>query len=146
VLETNVDDLDPRLWPGVLTRLMSAGAADAWLTPIMMKKGRPAHTLHVLIGPDPLLRNRIEDVVFAETSAIGLRSYDVTKVALVRRETQVQVQGRAVRVKVALRDGRIVNVQPEYDDVAAAAAALQLPVKTVLAQAVSAASLIEEAR
>src|SRR5690606_35575084 len=73
VVETNVDDLAPRLWPGVLQRLLDAGAADAWLTPILMKKGRPAHTLSVLA--DPELLETVRRIVVTETSAIGVRAY-----------------------------------------------------------------------
>jgi uncharacterized protein (TIGR00299 family) protein len=140
VIETNVDDLDPRLWPGVLQRLLDAGASDAWLTPILMKKGRPAHTLHVLVGPDPALRQRIRSIVLTETTAIGLRETAVVKTALDRREETVSVRGQAVRIKVALdAGGQVVNVQPEYDDLAAAAGALGVPVKQVLAEALTAA-------
>ena len=135
VLETNVDDLDPRLWPAVLARLLAVGAADAWLTPIVMKKGRPAHTLSVLT---PVERaNAVRDVVFAETSAIGLRESVVAKHALERVERTVAVTGGPVRVKLAHRGGRVVNVQPEYDDVVAAAASAGRPVKAVLAEAVA---------
>ena len=138
LLEANVDDLDPRLWPAVLARLMAAGASDAWLTPILMKKGRPAHTLSVLCRPgdaDPLRR-----VVFEQTSTIGLRERAVDKRALARTELVVDVLGRPVRVKQALLDGRVVNSQPEWEDVATAADALDLPVKLVLARAVAAAA------
>jgi uncharacterized protein (TIGR00299 family) protein len=145
VLETNVDDLDPRLWPRVLSQLLAAGASDAWLTPILMKKGRPAHTLHVLCRDETVLRQRLSQVVFRETPAIGLRTTAVAKTALQRHETTVDVGGRAVRVKLALLDGAVVNAQPEYDDVASAAAALDLPAKVVLARATAAAALLGEA-
>ncbi len=140
VLETNVDDLDPRLWPHVLAALLDAGASDAWLSPILMKKGRPAHTLQVLCADEPALRQRLERAVFTQTSAIGLRATAVTKTALERREETVDVGGQAVRVKVALADGAVVNAQPEHDDVAAAADALGLPLKVVLARAAAAAT------
>lgn len=142
VIETNVDDLDPRLWPGVLQRLLDAGASDAWLTPILMKKGRPAHTLHVLVGPDPVVREQVRGIVLTETTAIGLRETAVVKTALERREHTVDVDGQPVRVKLAYdSQGRVVNVQPEYDDVAAAAEALGRPAKTVLARTIAQAQL-----
>ncbi len=137
VLEANVDDLDPRLWPGVLSALLAAGASDAWLTPILMKKGRPAHTLSVLTTPTAA--DDVRRVVFTESSTIGLREHRVTKSALARETRTLDVDGTSVRVKVALLDGEVVNVTPEYDDVAAAAAALGRPVKAVLAAAVAAA-------
>ena len=137
LLETNVDDLDPRLWPGVLQRLLDAGAGDAWLTPILMKKGRPAHTLSVLCPA--AARDAIRRVVFTETSTIGLREQVVGKVALERHERKVSVDGQPIRVKVASYEGRVVTQNPEYDDVAAAAAALARPVKDVLRAAQAAA-------
>jgi uncharacterized protein (TIGR00299 family) protein len=140
VIETNVDDLDPRLWPRVLSALLTAGASDAWLTPILMKKGRPAHTLHVLSRDEPVLLQRLAQLVFGETSAIGLRTYRVGKTALQRRETTVDVGGQTVRVKQALLDGRVVNEQPEHDDVAAAAEALGVAAKVVLARATAQAA------
>jgi uncharacterized protein (DUF111 family) len=140
VVETNVDDLDPRVWPHVLTRLMTAGASDAWLTPILMKKGRPAHTLQVLCDDEPAVLQRITDIVLRETSAIGLRTRQVGKVALPRVEQVVDLDGHPVRVKLAVLDGVVVNAQPEHDDVVAAAAALGLPVKVALARAAATAS------
>ena len=137
LLEANVDDLDPRLWPELLSRLIDLGAADAWLTPILMKKGRPAHTVSVLT--DPTLRVPLLDVLFTDSSTIGVREHLVSRTALQRTDTTVEVDGHPVRVKVAVHDGRVVNVQPEYDDVAAAAAATGQPLKALLAAAIAAA-------
>jgi uncharacterized protein (TIGR00299 family) protein len=138
VLEANVDDLDPRVWPTVLAGLLEAGAADAWLTPVLMKKGRPAHTLSVLSEPDlgSSLRNRI----FALTSTLGVRESTVQRWALDRGWADVAVEGHAVPVKVAHRDSEIVHATPEFDDVARLAGELGRPVRDVLAAAVAAAS------
>jgi hypothetical protein len=137
LLETNVDDLDPRLWPGVLTELLAAGASDAWLTPILMKKGRPAHTLSVLCAPQAV--DGVQAVLFAGTSTIGLRAQPVHKIALHRSQDSVAVLGGRVGVKVAHSGGRVVNVSVEFEDVAALAAARNLPVKEVLRAATAAA-------
>jgi uncharacterized protein (TIGR00299 family) protein len=137
VLETNVDDLDPRLWPGVLGALLAAGASDAWLTPILMKKGRPAHTLSALCRPDAVAA--VQAAVFAHTSTIGLRVVPVRKVALERTATSVEVLGGRVGVKVARDGGRVVNVGVEYEDVTTLARERGLPVKEVLRAATAAA-------
>ena len=137
LLEANVDDLDPRLWPVVIERLLAAGAVDAWLTPIVMKKGRSAHTLSVLAVDDAV--DAVASVVFTESSTIGLRSVAVGKRELDREWIDVTVEGRPLRVKVARLDGRVVNISPEFDDVTRVAKELSSPVKSVLAAAVAAA-------
>lgn len=133
VTEANVDDLDPRLWPGVLAALLAAGAVDAWLTPVLMKKGRPAHTVHAL-APAPALA-QVRSTLYRETSTIGLRSYPVAKHALARAFDTVEVSGLPVRVKLAWLDGQLVSTNPEFDDVLAAADRLGLGARDVLAAA-----------
>ena len=137
VLETNIDDLDPRLWPGVLDALLAAGASDAWLTPILMKKGRPAHTLHVLVGPERL--PAVRHTVIEHTTAIGMREHRVVKHPLGRDIRTVLVRDVPVRVKVAFSGDLVVNVMPEFDDVAAAAHRLGVPAKILLSEAIAAA-------
>jgi uncharacterized protein (TIGR00299 family) protein len=137
VLEANVDDQDPRLWPPALAALLAAGASDAWLTGIVMKKGRPGQTLHVLAPPAAV--PAIRAAVFAHTTTIGLRQTHVGKYALPRVEADVEVDGHRIRVKRALADGSAVNASLEYEDEAAAAAALGVPAKAVLARATAAA-------
>jgi uncharacterized protein (DUF111 family) len=138
VLAANVDDLDLRLWPGVLEELLAAGASDAWLTPILMKKGRPAHTVSVLCPVDAV--PAAQAVLFTTTSTIGLRTVPVAKVELERTSASVAVLDGRVGVKLARSGGRVVNVSVEFDDVAALARARGLPVKEVLRAATAAAA------
>jgi uncharacterized protein (TIGR00299 family) protein len=135
LIETNVDDLDPRVWPAVISALLEAGASDAWLTPILMKKGRPAHTLSVLVRGDQAAV--VRSAIFRHTSTIGLREHPLGKHALDREMRSVTVQGQEIAVKLASEGGEIVNAQPEYDDVARAAAVLNRPVSEVLADAIA---------
>jgi uncharacterized protein (TIGR00299 family) protein len=136
LIETNVDDLDPRLWPNVIAALLAAGASDAWLTPIMMKKGRPAHTLSALVSGDRAAQVRTE--IFRQTSTIGVRETPIGKHALERQMRTVLVDGRTVHVKLALHNGSVVNAQPEYDDVVRVAEETNQPAKEVLAAAIAA--------
>ncbi len=135
--DANIDDLDPRLWPSVLDSLLAAGAHDAWLTPILMKKGRPAFTLSALCSESE--SDAVRRVIFTETSTIGLRELAIRKYALPRAERRVDVLGEGVAVKTAFLDGRPVNRSAEWDDVVAAARALGLTAKDLLAAATAAA-------
>ena len=132
VLEANVDDLDPRLWPGVLTALLEAGAQDAWLAPIAMKKGRPAHVLTVLATSETA--PRLRGIVHAQTSTIGVRQH-----RLPRTWVWVDVAGLVVRIKVSHERGAVVRATPEFEDVAAAATATGRPALDLMAEATAAA-------
>ena len=133
-----VDDLDPRVWPAVLTRLLDDEALDAWLVPALMKKGRPAHVLHVLCRPEDTAR--LGSLVLEETSSLGYRVTRVNRTALARAWVDVSVDGESVPVKLAVRDGVVLRVAAEFDDAAAAAARLGRPVRDVLESAVQAAA------
>nr|WP_294696249.1 nickel pincer cofactor biosynthesis protein LarC [uncultured Friedmanniella sp.] len=136
VLEANIDDLDPRLWPGVLDRLLDVGALDAWLVPILMKKGRPAHTLTVLAHPHRM--DALRSLIFVETSTLGVRASAWSRSALPRGWVDVVVQGAALPVKVGHRNGRIVRATPEFDNVEQLARRTGRPVPDVLAEALGA--------
>lgn len=138
VLEATVDDTDPRLLPGVLAALLAAGAADAWLVPVLMKKGRPGHVVAALA--DEAHRDAVRTVLLTTCSTIGCRETTVTKSALARSERVVDVAGGQVRVKDAWLDGRLVNTSVEHADVAALAAAGGRSEKEVLAAAQAAAA------
>jgi len=125
----------------VIEALLTAGALDAWLTPIVMKKGRPAHTLSALVAPEQA--SPVRDAFLSHTTTLGVRESRVTRHALERtwHEVAVNVGGESaqVRIKVGHRDGRIVTATPEFEDVATLAAAAGVPIADALAAASAAA-------
>ncbi len=128
VAETNLDDVTGEVLAHAVARLLAEGALDAWVTPIVMKKGRPAHTLHALCPP--VLLSRLCDVMMAETGTLGVRCSTVDRLAAPRTTDTVVVGGHTIRIK---RSGARVKV--EHDDAAAAAAVLDRPLRDVLAAA-----------
>ncbi|MET0461059.1 MAG: nickel pincer cofactor biosynthesis protein LarC [Ilumatobacteraceae bacterium] len=127
LLETNVDDVTGEVLAHVIARLLEAGAYDAWVTPIVMKKGRPAHTVSVL--GDPAAEDALAGILIDETGSLGLRSHVVAKTRVGRTVSSANIDGHVVRVKVSA-SGR---VKPEFDDAVLAARALGKPVRQVLA-------------
>jgi uncharacterized protein (TIGR00299 family) protein len=137
-VDSTIDDLDPRLWPEVLEALRSAGAADAWCSPALMRKGRPGQVLSVLVDPERL--DTVCRVVFEQTTTLGVRVSAVERRSLRRDRVEVPAGGVTVGVKRGLLGDRVVTVQPEYDEVRAAARAAGRPVHEVLAEVRAAAS------
>jgi uncharacterized protein (TIGR00299 family) protein len=133
LVETNVDDMNPELVPHVLDAVLEAGALDAWYTPIAMKKGRPALVLSALV---PVAgRDAVLDILFRETSTLGVRLSTVAREVLDRSFIEAFVEGAPVRVKVARRGGEIVTISPEFEDARAVAQKTGLPLKDVYALA-----------
>ncbi len=128
VLETNVDDATGEALAHAVSVLMDAGALDAWLTPIVMKKGRPAYVVSALA--DAALAAQLAATLQAETGSLGVRRHEVDRWGVARSETEVDVDGMPIRVKVS--PGR---VKAEHADVARAATRLGRPSIEVAARA-----------
>ena len=146
LLEATIDDMTPEVAAWALDRALAAGAVDAWLTPVQMKKGRPGVLLSVLCLPGT--EAALRAVLWRETPTLGVRAVPVRRWMLARRLVEVVVPGGRVRVKLGLDGGRVVNVAPEFADCAAVATATGAPLKEVMAraQAAALARVDEEAR
>jgi len=136
VIEAEIDDMSPQLFGPLLDRLLAAGALDAFYTPVQMKKGRPGVLLTVIA--DRERRTTIEELLFAETTTLGVRWQEWDRTILERESVVVETEFGAVAVKIARRQGRVYNVQPEFEDCLARARASERPVKEVWAAALSA--------
>jgi uncharacterized protein (TIGR00299 family) protein len=135
-IECEIDDMSPQLFGPATDRLTAAGALDVFLTPVQMKKGRPGTLVTVLAPPDR--REVLVDLLFRETTTIGVRVESIERVTLDRRWVEVPVAGGVVRIKVAGRGGEVLNAAPEFDDCVRLAAATGRPVKAIHAEALQA--------
>jgi len=136
VIEAEMDDMSPQLFGPLLDRLLAAGALDAFYTPVQMKKGRPGVLLTVIAERER--RTALEELLFAETTTLGVRWQEWDRTVLEREAVAVETEFGAIAVKIARRQGRIYNVQPEFDDCLARARVAGRPVKEVWAAALSA--------
>jgi uncharacterized protein (TIGR00299 family) protein len=135
VIECEIDDMNPQIFGLVMDRLYEAGALEVFYVPVQMKKNRPGTLLTVLV--DPARRAQMTDIIFRETTTIGVRYSDVDRECLAREIVTVETPIGVVRFKIARRNGRITNAVPEFEDCASLAAAQNLSVKEVQAIAVS---------
>lgn len=113
LLECNIDDMNPEQFPYAISKLLSAGARDAWVTPVIMKHGRPANTLHALC--DDKFVEKLMDIFFQETTTIGLRRQTIVRYELLRELVEVNTKYGLIKIKLSKDlQGRLLNAAPEY--------------------------------
>jgi uncharacterized protein (TIGR00299 family) protein len=137
VVEANIDDMNPQWYEHVFDRLFAAGALDVFLTPIQMKRSRPGVTLGMLVEESKL--EEALGALFAETTTIGVRMYEVQRRKLDRAQRTVHTAYGAVRIKTASWQGRTLNAAPEYRDCLRLAEEKGVPLKDVYQAALAAA-------
>ena len=136
VIEANLDDMSPQLYGYLVERALAKGALDVTCTAVQMKKGRPGIQVTVLSEPDK--GDELAGLLFDETTTIGLRIYEARRKVLERESAEVETPYGRVRMKVAKRDGKVLNVAPEYDDCQRVAREKSVPLKEVMLAAQSA--------
>jgi len=135
-LECEIDDMNPQLFGSLMTVLLDAGAHDVFYTPVQMKKNRPGTLVTVIARPE--LRDALTNLLFRESTSIGVRYEEMSRSCLDRSVETVETPYGPIRLKVARRDGRVMNVAPEFDDCIAAAQKHTASVKDVQAAAIAA--------
>jgi uncharacterized protein (TIGR00299 family) protein len=133
VIETNLDDMSPQIYGYFAERALAAGALDVFSTPVQMKKNRPGQLVTLLSEPENV--TRLIDLIFSETTTIGVRTYDVRRKTLNREFVPVETPLGSVRMKVSRMNGTILNATPEYEDCQRIAAERGVPLKQVIAAA-----------
>ncbi|HEX2715431.1 MAG TPA: nickel pincer cofactor biosynthesis protein LarC, partial [Candidatus Acidoferrales bacterium] len=135
VIEANLDDMNPQIYGYFVERALAEGALDVFSTPVQMKKNRPGQLLTVLCAPAAV--DRLADLIFRETTTIGVRTYAVRRRTLERESVPVETPFGVIRMKVSRLNGQVLNAAPEYEDCQRAAVERGVPLKQVLAEAAS---------
>jgi len=133
VLEANLDDLNPQVFGYVMDRLLEEGALDVFGMPVQMKKNRPGTLLTVLCKPEDA--EKLTQLVFSETTTLGVRHREESRHTLARRWESVRTEWGEVRIKIASMNGTVTNYAPEYEDCRRIAAEHHVPLKTVMQEA-----------
>ena len=129
VIETNIDNMNPEIYPYVIDKLMENGALDAYLTNIIMKKGRPAIKLTVLAELKDT--NKLCNIIFDETTTLGVRIYQATRKKLDREIKTIKTKYGNVRVKISKLNNEVKNITPEYEDCVRIAKSRKIPLKNI---------------
>ncbi|MEO5769411.1 MAG: LarC family nickel insertion protein, partial [Polyangia bacterium] len=143
MLESNLDDMTGQLMASLCDALFAAGALDVWSTPIIMKKGRPAQQISVLVEPSSLAE--VERAFFLNSTTLGIRVHPVSRSVLGRSVETVQTLYGSIGVKVAALDGTPIGASPEYEDCRREAERAAVPVRNVWAAALAASASISGA-
>jgi len=130
VLEANLDDLNPQVFGYVVDRLLEEGALDTFALPVQMKKNRPGMLLTVLAKPEDAAK--LTQIIFMETSTLGVRRREEQRQALARKWVTVGTRWGDVRLKVASMNGTVTNYAPEYEDCRKLAVEHHVPLKSVM--------------
>lgn len=144
LVESTVDDLDPRLWPSVLQAVRQAGAWDCWTTPTTGRNGRPGQTLTAVCSEQT--RQAVIEAILVHTCTLGVRWSPWHRVTLPRRAVRVAIGEHEITVKVAELGGRVITAQPELAEAEQIAAALGRPVRSVCEEAAAAYRTAEPPR
>ncbi len=136
VLEANLDDLNPQVFGYVVEQLLEAGALDTFAVPVQMKKNRPGMLLTVLSKPEDA--SRLTQIIFTETSTLGVRRREEQRQTLARKWITVGTRWGDVRLKIGSLNGTVTNYAPEYEDCKKIAAEHHVPLKSVMNEAMEA--------
>ena len=132
-IETCIDDMNPEFFDYILKKLFSAGALDAYIIPIIMKKSRPAYELNVILYPEDC--DAIIEIIFRETTTSGIRTTGYDRLKLKRKFITILIEDILINVKVHTIKDSSITISPEYEDCVKAAEILEIPIKYIYEKA-----------